>query len=647
MALLRLCVFANGSVAYDEQFHYGLNIIRGDNGGGKSTVADLIYYALGGSAKRFKPEALVCDTVYAEMEINRQPIVIRRTIDVIGRAGMMFFWGRIDESLKAGPEEWRLYSSVRSEKQESYSEVLFRELGIPEVKPQMGANLTFYQILRLLYVDQLSSLQSLLRDDENFDTAPIRNAIYDVLIGAYDDEMYSDIFALREAERHQLEAKAQSAGIQKFLRQSKIIADSTELAKAQKSLGESLAEIEQKIGRATAGTLKVTKNSNATAIVDTIRARLRKQKAEYDVALEMRERAELELNDSRLFVAELKKRLQEIDEAIAIHTIFGELPLSHCPCCLSVVKPVSDKDACPLCREPLSQSTRHSHIIRMKHDLAQQLRESSALIEDKEVFLQECHVAATQSGALMMTTQQELNSALNESRSDRESIVDTLFTEKGRVQSELEHVARQAQIITTLKQISDRLHELNGLVSTLTSRIETAKRNLVRKKAESSSIIQQKAIELLASDQLREPAFGRAEHVELDPAKNSFSLDGRNNFSASSIVYLKNCIHYAIFFASLQLEYFRYPRFILCDNMEDKGMQLERSRNLQRKVAELSDASSVLHQIIFTTSMIDPMLDNKKYCIGGYYRPTPGEWSLKVPSVTSVATTPIDPRLME
>jgi hypothetical protein len=645
MALLRLRVLSKGKVAYDENFHYGLNIIRGDNGGGKSTIADLIFFALGGSSTRFKPEALECDTIYAELEFNQKPLVIRRTIGSTGRNGMMFFWGKIDEALQAGPENWQLYSSVRSENQESYSELLFRELGIPEVKAQTGANLTFYQILRLLYVDQLSSLQSLLRDDDNFDTAPMRSAIYDTLVGIYDDQMYSDIYSLRDAERKQLEAKNQSIGIQRFLEQSKIIADSDELGKVQKRLNASLATIEEHIEKASTNSSKAPKAGASTLNADAIRNRLKEQKALHDHNLEAQNLADLELNDSRLFVAELKKRLQEIDEAIAVNTIFGELPLSHCPCCLSVLKPVAEKDSCPLCREPLSASARHSHIMRMKHDLAQQLRESSALLDEKEVYLQERHAAAVQSASQLATRQQELNSFLKEARSDRESLIDNLFTEKGRLLSELEHVSRQAQIITTLEQLRGRLNELTELVKLLETRIERAKRSQTEKKTLAATVIQEMAIKLLSSDQVREPAFGRAEKIEIDPAKNAFALDGRNNFSASSIVYLKNCIHYAIFFASLRLDFFRYPRFILCDNMEDKGMQLERSRNLQRKVAELSDESDVLHQIIFTTSMIDPSLDNLKYCVGDFY--TPGHWSLKVNTVAAPHITPADPGLSE
>ena len=76
---------------------------------------------------------------------------------------------------------------------------------------------------------------------------------------------------------------------------------------------------------------------------------------------------------------------------------------------------------------------------------------------------------------------------------------------------------------------------------------------------------------------------------------------------------------FAIFFTSLELTYFRYPRFFLCDNTEDKGMEEERSKSFQRKIVEISNSYQVDHQIILSTSKIAPELNNELYCIGEYY----------------------------
>ena len=88
------------------------------------------------------------------------------------------------------------------------------------------------------------------------------------------------------------------------------------------------------------------------------------------------------------------------------------------------------------------------------------------------------------------------------------------------------------------------------------------------------------------------------------------------------MVLLKNCVRFAIFFASLELDYFRYPKFILCDNIEDKGMVEARSKNFQRNIVRLANSKEFKEkdfQIIMTTSMIEEELDIQKYTVGEKY----------------------------
>ena len=88
------------------------------------------------------------------------------------------------------------------------------------------------------------------------------------------------------------------------------------------------------------------------------------------------------------------------------------------------------------------------------------------------------------------------------------------------------------------------------------------------------------------------------------------------------MVILKNAIRFAIFFASLELDFFRYPKFILCDNIEDKGMVDERSKNFQKKIIEISEREifkNIDFQIIFTTSKIAEELNIPKYTVGSFY----------------------------
>jgi hypothetical protein len=131
--------------------------------------------------------------------------------------------------------------------------------------------------------------------------------------------------------------------------------------------------------------------------------------------------------------------------------------------------------------------------------------------------------------------------------------------------------------------------------------------------------IRELTLHILKNDLDRQEEFRSGRKVEIDFLRDTYSLDEGNNFSASSKTYFKNAVLFSIFFASLELNFFRYPRFIICDNMEDKGMEKVRTQNFQELITAMSDKYEVEHQIIFTTSMVSDELNNKPYCIGEEY----------------------------
>lgn len=167
------------------------------------------------------------------------------------------------------------------------------------------------------------------------------------------------------------------------------------------------------------------------------------------------------------------------------------------------------------------------------------------------------------------------------------------------------------------------LHETAGRLAAeireIELRIETKRRTQLHHRSLADAHISDNAVRFLRADLPSEEHFEVAQKVTVDVGVNSFAVDGRNQFSASSVTFLKNAVHFAFLFSSLELDFFRYPRLIICDNIEDKGMVAARSQNLQRLIVKRSSQFDVEHQIIFTTSMIAPDLNNATYCVGDEY----------------------------
>jgi len=126
-------------------------------------------------------------------------------------------------------------------------------------------------------------------------------------------------------------------------------------------------------------------------------------------------------------------------------------------------------------------------------------------------------------------------------------------------------------------------------------------------------------LEILHNDRDHEEVFRDGKEVEFDFGEDKVSVDKQALFSASSMVYLKNAFRYSLFHASCIDRSFLYPRFLLVDNVEDKGMEPARSHKFQRNMVDIASLLNVPHQIIYTTSMIAPELEGTTLCVGPYY----------------------------
>ena len=120
----------NGQTAYDECFHKGINIIRGENSSGKSTITHLLFFGLGGSYSDFVIEAKRCQYVYTQVDINGCVITLKRELKLLEddridpMSGLTIFWGQIDEAL-AGSCESNYFGYRATDKVKSFSNALF------------------------------------------------------------------------------------------------------------------------------------------------------------------------------------------------------------------------------------------------------------------------------------------------------------------------------------------------------------------------------------------------------------------------------------------------------------------------------------------------------------------------------------------
>jgi hypothetical protein len=343
-----------------------------------------------------------------------------------------------------------------------------------------------------------------------------------------------------------------------------------------------------------------------------------KRKEVYELSNETRDFA-IELEDSSQFIASLETRIAALDDAAVTRDALGSMPLHFCPQCLSPLAAAAGGDSCILCKQDTNAEITKTHASRMRQELALQVRESRMILDKKRTLYGDKCAQLDKVNRETEILQREYERLVSTVQTSRDSKLDSLLVEKGGLERSIADLLQKNKIIQVLLNLRSAEASLKAKLQQLWISIQRRQSDQKAKFYEAISVVQKFTVYLLHRDLSLEERFRLARDVSLRPENNTFSVDGENQFSASSMTYLKNSIHFALLFASLELSYLRYPRLIVCDNIEDKGMTAERSRNFQRNILQLSKDSKVAHQIIFTTSMVDPSLDTPEFAIGPNY----------------------------
>src|SRR5260370_28099885 len=80
LIITRAVVERGDRFVYDEAFHPGVNVIRGENSSGKSTILNFLFYGLGGDLADWSETALLCSRVILEVQMNGKTATLSREV---------------------------------------------------------------------------------------------------------------------------------------------------------------------------------------------------------------------------------------------------------------------------------------------------------------------------------------------------------------------------------------------------------------------------------------------------------------------------------------------------------------------------------------------------------------------------------------
>ena len=630
--LARLVVLKGGLRAYDEKFHIGVNIIRGvpgaGNSVGKSTIADMIFYALGGDFSNWKPEAALCDEVFAEVVINGQVTTLRREIVASVQQPMWIYFGDFEAASKAGPDGWQRFSYRRTSERESFTQVLFRLMNMPEVPAEEDANITMHQLLRLMYVDQMTPVDRIFRFERN-DSALRRQAVGDLLCGVYDERLYPAQLDLRAKEKAYDSATAEYAAINRVLTATGEAFNLDFVEVRARSITAEIQSIQEqiqglKLHRFDEKSIPEEQGNVAGKI------KLSLDKVNGDLADAQVEVGQLtySIADASDLIDEIERTLLRLREGETASLSLGPLTFLFCPSCFTPLRDADNAHQCKLCRSSIEPDSDRSRFARMRNELELQLKESRQLQEKRRDKL---NALRSTSDKLLILRDRLAAEYLRVTRNfltEADAQIDQLTNRVGYLERELIDLQKERLLAQQLSELSEKRANLNAQISALKENIAAWRSQRDRRQGMIYRLIQETTAKILGGDTHTEAEFSEDSNVYFDFSEDRITINGKSGFSASSLTVIRNAFHLALHLTSGVNEMMRYPRFLLLDNIEDKGMTEQRSQNFQRLIVKMSRRVQYDHQIIFTTSMIDPELEDSDLTVGDQYRF--GNKSLKI-----------------
>lgn len=625
LRLNRLRVMRRGETAYDQLFHDGVNIIRGENGSGKSTISDFIFFILGGEFEGWKEAASLCDEVQAEIETSKGKITLKRSTQSKASPVHVFF-GSWEKAKDYALDGWQSFPLKRQARNESFTQVLFRALDIPEAKSDGASNITIHQLLRLCYADQRTPPGRLFRF-ESFDTQNIREAVGDLICGVSGYEIYEANLNLRELDKEFSQVSSRLSGLLKALPRDEAFRSSMLINSAINDLNAERGELEREIDEV---------DSNVKS--DETKDYLKDRRVAQDKVIKQREKIhEIESNIKKIdyelieieeYQSYLLNLIEKLDFSEKSLSSVGAIDFVYCPACGEELTDDVKEDHCGLCKNKIDSEDEKSQYGQIRVDLEIQLRETKQLLSQKNSEVLDAKKEYRSLKNAHQSDLSEYKSKYSGDKGPREAYLAQRTSRIGHINAEVVFLTKSLDVAGEVDSLTKQKNDIQLEINSLKDRKQALERQAGKRRAMALTEISEIAVSLLKADFKRQEEFEDSTHVEINFENDAMSVDGNANFAESSNVFLKNAAIFSIFMASGSNEKFFHPRFLLMDNIEDKGMEQERSHLFQRLIVERATEIKVPYQVIFTTSMMNPELELDDYVIGPAY--TREDKSLKI-----------------
>ncbi|MFX4277327.1 AAA family ATPase [Aliarcobacter butzleri] len=598
---------------YFQQFHNGINVLYGANGGGKTSIIQLLVYVLGYDVTQWVEEVLECDVVYAEVELNGQVLTLRRIIKDKAQQPLFISYDNLKNSLDKTIDSWLEFPYKISRTKESFSQRIFNILDIPENRVDDNVNMTLHQILRFVYKKQSDSAKYILNHEE-WDSALKREAIQDYLLGFYDNELYDARINLKSYQKDLEKIDTEIKSIKTILVNSDIDVQNISLDEFINNVKTEKKEILVKIEEVQKNEIANYELQNKD--ISELSNQNIKLKKEVKDLREKISNMHIEIEDNNIFIKELEDKINSINDSIKLKKIASSLiEFDICPSCFSKVT-TTNNDSCSLCHTENPSQAIETNLLKMKNELEIQLNESNIINTNKIQSVKKMKETLKGNELLLENNTNKLNVLLNSIDITKEKKLYELFNKIGANEEKIETFKKLEKLSEKINEITLERNRIQGLISNCEDTIDSRESIIQTRKDKVSHSIKKYMKLLLKEDIAEKDDFSNITDIQFDLSMNDISINSKKVFSESSMFLINNMLHFAIFLSSFEHEFMRVPKLLILDGIENGGMSEERSKNFQNIIKNHTEKLKSQYQIFITTRSISEELNSPAYMLG-------------------------------
>ncbi|MBF2427916.1 DNA recombination protein RecN [Listeria welshimeri] len=341
---------------YGFNFKKGLNFISGPTSTGKTTIFELIDYALG--AKQHKSYIEVgqkCTDIELEIILDNTTYKIKRRlfdyklpvlIEIFDEANQKFL-------------EYGIFDVENSDNEKSLSSFLLSKLGLSGVKIA-NQNLSFRDLFKYSYLKQIEiDNEDILSSESNPMLNNKRKSTFEIIFNFYDQLLGELKSKLKESQEELKNETLRYEGIETFLKTSNI--ENFESVKLRRNeINQQIIELKALLGDKSNHKSKGISNPKVQELNATVRLKKINLKKHYD-----------ELNDMEEYIGKLRLLSNQYESDIAKldATIMGIKGVNKyefliCPNCMKPLEKHQNKANCHLCGDNMDEIVENTLILK-------------------------------------------------------------------------------------------------------------------------------------------------------------------------------------------------------------------------------------------------------------------------------------------